>query len=152
MLGGMRSPTILVPTDLSAEGERALGGALELARTYGGRVILLHVVEDMAVSPKDKGKAGGLHTPGAVQEGERTRKELEEKRRALPPGIDVTVDVRLAPSVPHAIVDYAVEKGCDLIALSTHGRTGFKRLIVGSVAEAVLRASPVPILAWPRQS
>ena len=148
----MRSPTILVPTDLSVEGERALGGALELARTYGGRVILLHVVEDMAVSPKDKGKAGGPHTPGAEGEAARTRKELEAKRRALPPGVDVTVDVLLAPSVSHAIVDYAVEKGCDLIALSTQGRTGFRRLIVGSVAEAVLRASPVPLLIWPRQA
>jgi len=147
----MRIQKILLPTDLSPEGERALTAVAELARRYQARVQLLHVVEDLAVVPVGEAMARPVPIPGAVQELERTRALLEERRRAFPAGVEAGAEAISAPNVAHAIADYAAQNGCDLIALSTHGRSGFRRLIMGSVAEAVLRRARVPVLLFPRQ-
>ena len=76
--------------------------------------------------------------------------EIEQRVQALKEqfsGLEVEGVVVRGEDVPCAIVDWAAEHGADMIALSTHGRTGFRRLILGSVAEAVLRHSSVPVLA-----
>ncbi|HXI36431.1 MAG TPA: universal stress protein, partial [Burkholderiales bacterium] len=65
--------------------------------------------------------------------------------------VESAVEVRVAPSVALAIVDEAAQLGCDLIALSSHGRSGFRRLVLGSVTEAVLRRARMPVLVFPRQ-
>jgi nucleotide-binding universal stress UspA family protein len=141
---------ILLPTDLSEEGERPFAAIRALAQRYGTTVVLLHVVEDIAVAPSVETVVPAVHIPGVVEEMKRVRGALEERKKKLFAGIPVEVDVISSASVPRAIAQYAVEKGCDLIAVSTHGRSGFRRMIMGSVAEAVLRHARVPVLAFPR--
>jgi nucleotide-binding universal stress UspA family protein len=147
----MRIQKILLPTDLSPEGERAFQPVAELARERRARVVLLHVIENVGVAPVGEAFPRPSYLPGTVQELERTRAVLEQHRAKFPAGIEVTAEAITAPSVHHAIADYAVRNECDLIALSTHGRGGFRRLIMGSVAEAVLRHARVPVLVFPRQ-
>lgn len=139
---------ILLPTDLSTEGERALTSAAVLARQGGARLALLHVIENVGSAP-----VGSVpvvpYLPGTEQEIARATRLLEERARMLS-GLPVDVDVIVAPSVPHAIADYARAHGFDMIALSSHGRTGFRRLVLGSVTEALLRQARVPVLVIPR--
>jgi nucleotide-binding universal stress UspA family protein len=142
---------ILLPTDLSAEGERAFRTVSEFARERKAKLVLLHVVENVGSPPiGEKFKKPAL-VPGTRQELERVRAGLEERKQRLGGGLDLEIEVLVAPSVPHAIRDYAAQRGCDLIALSTHGRSGFRRLIVGSVTEALLRNVGIPVLVFPRQ-
>jgi len=148
----MRIRRILVPTDLSPEGERSLPAVVDLARRLGAELLLLHVVEDVAFVPAGEATLPPMALPGSAEELERTRAQLEARRAGLPAELVSQGEVIRAPSVPQAIADHAVERDCQLIALSTHGRSGFRRLIMGSVAEAVLRRSSVPVLVFPRQS
>lgn len=141
---------ILVPTDLSPEGERAFAAVAALARETRATVVLLHVIENVGVAPVGKTTPSSRYLPGTVQEIERARAELEQRRTQFG-GIECAAEVLVAPSVPHAICDYAAQKGCEVIVLSTHGRTGFRRMIMGSVTDAVLRDARVPVLVFPRQ-
>ena len=147
----MQIRRILLPTDLSEEGERALVPVVELARRYHAALQLLHVVEDIAVGTSGDPLAPPVHIPGALQEMKRASAVLEERRQRVGPGIDVSAQVISASSVPRAIAEHAAEHGFDLIALSSHGRSGFRRLIMGSVAETVLRHATAPVLIFPRQ-
>jgi len=142
---------ILLPTDLSSEGERAFQAVTALAREHKATVVLLHVVENVGVAPVGLPLPVSSYLPGTKQELERVRTLLAERRKKFPAGVEVVTEALVAPSVPHAVVDCATQNGCDLIALSSHGRSGFRRLLVGSVAEAVLRAARVPVLVVPRQ-
>jgi nucleotide-binding universal stress UspA family protein len=142
---------ILLPTDLSAEGERAFQAVSELARALHSSVVLLHVVENAGAPPVGSTFPRPSLLPGTTQELERANKHMSERKARFPAGVEVTCAALVGPSVPHAIADYAVQQGCDAIALSTHGRTGFRRLVMGSVAEAVIRHARVPVLAFPRQ-
>lgn len=142
---------ILLPTDLSTEGERAFPAVIELARALRSTVVLLHVVENVGAPPVGATFPRPSLLPGTAQELERARAHLAERKARFPAGMEVATEAIVAPSVPHAIADHALLRGCDVIALSTHGRTGFRRLVMGSVAEAVLRAARVPVLAFPRQ-
>lgn len=146
----MRFQKILVPTDLSPESERAFAEVAELARRLGASIVLLHVVENAGAAALGTPMTAPILLPGTDEELARARELLVERQARPFRGLAVEIEVLVAPSVPRAITDYARGKGCDLIALSTHGRTGFRRLIVGSVAEAVLRGSSVPVLAFPR--
>lgn len=142
---------ILLPTDLSPEGERAFAPTAELARKLRASIVLLHVIENVGSGPILAGRTAVPVLPGTAQEKELARAALAESRTRAFAGLEVQCESLVAPSVPHAIADYAVEHGCDAIALSTHGRTGFRRLVMGSVAEAVLRTARVPVLVFPRQ-
>jgi nucleotide-binding universal stress UspA family protein len=149
----MQMRKILVPTDFSPEGERALNEIVELVSSTRSAVLLLHVVENVGVAP-----SGGQYVappvllPGTEQELALARKQLAERRARFPAAADVTTEAMVGPSVAHTINEHAVSSGCDVIALSSHGRTGFRRLIMGSITEAVLRGARVPVLIFPRQA
>lgn len=147
----MKLGKILLTTDLSAESMRAFRPAAELARQYGAKLVLLHVVEDLPVTPHGAPLAPPMHTPGLPEEMEAARKRLEEESRLIEDGIAVEQDVISASNVSQAIADYAKEHDVDLVAMSTHGRSGFRRMVMGSVAEALLRHVHVPVLCFPRQ-
>lgn len=147
----MHFKKILVPTDLSPEGERSYPLVAALARKLGAEVVLLHAIENVGVAPLGEGGLSPTYLPGTVEEITRARSVLAERHKKFFDGLKVTPEVVVVPSVAHAIVDQARERGCDVIALSTHGRSGFRRLIMGSVAEDVLRNSRVPVLVFPRQ-
>ncbi len=142
---------ILLTSDLSDESERAFAPVAELARMMGASITLFHVVYDVAVAPHGAPLAPPVHPPDIQEQVEEARQALARHRAKLPEDLAVDVDVLSADNVARAVADYAQEHGHDLIALSTHGRTGFRRLVLGSVAEAVIRHSHVPVLVFPRQ-
>ena len=133
---------ILHPTDFSDRSQCAFELACRLARDSGAELIVVHVVQPPPfVTHGEMAKA--------LQQAEGYRRELQERlgglRRANP---DVSMECRLADGDPMAeILRAAEESNCDLIVLGTHGRTGFRRLLLGSVAEQVLRRAPCPVLS-----
>ena len=138
---------ILVPIDGSETSRQGLREALALAGELKSTLRLLHVTSDFPVmlemaNAVDFGKyREGLHQYG--------RDLMEESRRmAERAGVAAEVELRDIETgrVADVIVDEAVTAKCDLIVIGTHGRRGFSRLVVGSDAEAVVRASPVPVL------
>jgi nucleotide-binding universal stress UspA family protein len=132
---------ILVAADFSAPSEEAFRVARALARDYRARLVVLHV----ATPPP-------FVTPGelqrALQRPDGYRGELEGRLRLVyaadsPAGVEYRVDDG-DPAVE--ILGVAREAGCDLIAMGTHGRTGLSRLLMGSVAERVVRKASCPVL------
>ena len=136
---------IVLTTDLSDESMRAFGEARELADKLGLPILLLGVVSDLPFEPV----AGGLAAsyPDREQVVADWREELSERAAAL--GSNVSVHVVEGADVPLAICRFASEKNARLLVMATHGRSGLRRLLIGSVAEAVLRKSSVPVLAVP---
>lgn len=129
---------ILVPTDFSHLSDQATGIAAALARESGGTVILLHVEE----APVAYG-AGEMYYGIAEPDTEALRNMLQAIR--LPEGI--AVERHLTAGEPAgAIVRFAEENGVDLVVMSTHGRTGLVRLLMGSVAEEVVRRAKCLVL------
>jgi len=136
----MKVTTILVPLDGSALAEAALAPAIELARTNSAKLVLLCATEAHASLLTDLTEAQVAAVRGAEDylAGVRTRIN----------GAELTaVDMSVWYGPPaEAIVEAARFRRADLIVMSSHGRSGLGRLVLGSVAETVLRASSVPIL------
>lgn len=138
---------ILVPVDFSEHADRALEYALTLAKSFRAWVELLHVVEDPFA-------AGGWASEVYVSDldGLRQRalgdasKQLDACRSAiLGEGVPVLATVRMG-AVAQTIVEYAKAVDAHLIVTGTHGRTGLAHLMLGSVAERVVRTAPCPVL------
>ncbi|QLG51177.1 universal stress protein [Natrinema halophilum] len=133
---------ILVPTDGSREGERAIEYAFDLARTHDATIRTLYVVNATGYSglPMETALEGindALHGKGRAAVG-----RVEE----LAPD-DVTVESQVREGAPsRVIVDEADPDECDLVVMGTHGRGGIDRLLLGSVTERVVRDAPVPVL------
>jgi nucleotide-binding universal stress UspA family protein len=133
---------VLVALDGSALAEQALGPALELARLLEARCALLRVVEPNHAPTRPTGR------PVATPEAE-ARAYLERLAgRPREEGAAVEVQVAAARNAAEAILEQARAQGCDLIALATHGRGGLGRLLLGSVADKVVRAASVPVLVY----
>lgn len=146
----MKLDHIVVTSDLSTEALRPLSAVTALAKELGARITLLHVVEDVKASPRGAPLAPAVSAPGVGKRAEEARVALEEQANRLRPELAVDVAVLTAEDVPKAIASYAEEHGADLIALSTHGRSGLRHMVLGSVAEGVLRHSAVPVLSFHR--
>ncbi|MFQ5747912.1 MAG: universal stress protein [Planctomycetota bacterium] len=145
----MKTRKILLTTDLSEESLRPFDPVAELARRNGASILLLHVVEDLGIAPHGAPLAPRLHSPGLEEEIAEARKKLEEIRAGLPGDLPVSAEVIPAVDIAQGVSRFARNEGVDLLALSTHGRTGLRRLVLGSVAEAILRHSEVPVLCFP---
>jgi nucleotide-binding universal stress UspA family protein len=138
---------IICPVDFSESSVRALAYAAALARWYDAQLTVLHVVptfESMQVR-------GDLIEPIQVVTPMPREQVLEEMSRslnlaALSPRASAIAETG-DPQV--TIIDQALSKRADLIVMGTHGRRGFKRLLLGSVTEAVLREAPCPVLTVP---
>lgn len=131
--------TILYPTDFSSCSEAAVPLARALAREQGARLVLLHVV------PIETVPEGASMVPMDL---EAYHVALEELRRRLEgPDLKLAVetDVRQGDAQTE-ILQAADAWRADLIVMGTHGRTGLGRLLVGSVAEAVMRHAQCPVL------
>jgi nucleotide-binding universal stress UspA family protein len=135
--------TILHPTDFSGHSEYAFRLASSLARDYGARLIVLHVFERPLFIH------GGVMTappepPPTEEERQAIRKELLGIK---PPDAGVCTEHLLEEGDPATgIMQVAQERACDLIVMGSHGRTGLGRLVMGSVAEQVVRKAPCPVL------
>lgn len=129
---------ILHPTDFSAASEPALQVALSLARDHDARLILLHVAHAEVVHGTIPVVRGMSEFAEAL---EAMRQRLHAEDLSQP------VEVRTGEGNPAAeILRAAQEVGCGLIVMGTHGRSGVGRVLLGSVAEDVLRRSPCPVL------
>jgi universal stress protein E len=136
---------ILAPTDFSAASRPAVQYAIELARRFAARLILLHVVEPVV-------QAYTWHAdPAAADLFLAEPKDLEPEWEAFLGQLDLagvrweqrTVQGYAAPM----IVGSAVEMGVEMISLGTHGRTGLMHVLLGSVAERVAREASCPVLS-----
>ncbi len=146
----MKVKRIVLTTDLSEDSLRPCKPLATFARQLGARLTLLHVLQDLRIAPHGAPLAPMISAANMPEEAEKARKHLEELRETLPTDIEVDVDVAIHESIPIGIAEYAKKHGADMIAMSTHGRTGFRHLVLGSVAEAVLRHAEVPVLSFPR--
>jgi nucleotide-binding universal stress UspA family protein len=144
----MKLEKILLTSDLSDESLRAFGPVAELARMSGAKIVLLHVVEDVPVVPYGAPLTGPLPTLDPAAMVAAAQEALERQARTLT-GLAVEPIVVTSTSTAETIGDVAVERGVDMIALSSHGRTGLRRWVLGSVTEAVVRHARVPVLVFP---
>lgn len=146
----MKIDHIVVGTDLSPEGITCCMPVADFAREVGARVTLLHVVPTTAAIPHGSPLAPPIEEPGVAEDVEAARASLAEHSKTFGDGIEVAQDVVSGRDVASEIVGYAKRNGADLIAVATHGHTGFRHLVLGSVAEAVVRRSQVPVLVLPK--
>ncbi len=140
---------ILVTTDLSLESLRPLQEAAELARTNDARLTMLTVVHHAEGAPTNSPYAPEMTDPDIEPRLEAAREAMRELTSDVH-GLDIEVVAIPAQKVPAAVERYAVEHDVDLLAISTHGRSGWRRLALGSVAEAIVRHSSVPVLVFQR--
>jgi len=142
--------TIVLTTDFSEESRRAYAPALSLAKKLGANICLLHVVPEMPVIPHGSPLAPPITEPDLGSELEHARHQLDELRAELSgQGVEVGSELRTGSDVVASIVGYAQEVDAGLIALSMHGRTGLRHLILGSIAEQVLRHAKTPVICYP---
>ncbi|HTN51622.1 MAG TPA: universal stress protein [Anaeromyxobacter sp.] len=139
---------MLVPIDFSPSARAALEYATFLAGKLGADLDVLHVWEPpgyvgpdtLALLPVGSGQPGWEQTRAEVQ---REVDGFLAKAKARPRALSVRVE---AGEPSDTILQIARADGADLIVMGTHGRTGLSRLLIGSVAEAVLRRSTCPVL------
>ena len=137
---------ILVPTDFSEPAAHALRFACRLAERFGARIRLMYA--DYFVPPVDFSASAAVEFALTSDEAaDQAKKQLiRVAEEIVPKGVAYETRVVIDSPMP-AIVDETRNCGADLVIMGTHGRTGFRRLIVGSVTEAVMRAINVPVLA-----
>jgi nucleotide-binding universal stress UspA family protein len=142
----MMYASILVPLDGSPLGERALAQAVPIAEQHGAKLILMHVVEP--INPLLLG--GGVPVRDSALDltwRDDARKYLEKavartRKRTTVPVEGAFKEGKVVPT----IAAYATEAGVGLIVMCTHGRGGFERFWLGSVADGLIRHLPVPVL------
>jgi nucleotide-binding universal stress UspA family protein len=143
---------ILLPTDFSDASRHACEQAVALARWYGSTVVALHVHSPLLQSASMLGTPPyGLGVP-AYDEAAELRRLEEQTRSFVEPAsrAGVPVDVLVDVGHPaHQILERAGALPADLIVIGTHGHGGFQHLVLGSVAEKVLRRAPCPVLTVP---
>lgn len=141
-----RFTRLLIPTDFSPASDIALEYGLDLATRFGARVEVLHVIDDFSVlAAYPDGFYAEL--PGLRDQ---LRTEAEDRLRTLEAryqtaGVPFATEIVIGRPA-RAIVREATDRGVDLIVMGTHGRSGFEHLVLGSVAERVLRTAPCPVL------
>jgi len=139
---------IVVALDGSPEAESVLEHALALARTTGGALTLLRIVEPPILPTSSYiPHAAALNREALERETAEAERYLERTARWLhSEGVEVRVAVREATGAADGILRYARESRADVIALGTHGRGRASRMLLGSAADKVLRAADVPVL------
>ena len=137
--GVPRISRILVATDFSPYASNALEWARSLAGAFGAKLVLLHVIDVFSLAVTGGVRAGIDPLSILSKEAHQCMGEL----KTLIP--DAQTEVREA-SPPAAIVEVALELNCQMIVMGTHGRSGLEHLLMGSVAEYVVRHSKVPVL------
>jgi nucleotide-binding universal stress UspA family protein len=131
--------TVLYPTDFSESSNYAFRLACTLARDYGARLVVAHAVESPGPIYSD-----GVVIPIADVDQESLRAKLLQ---LVPRDPNVRVEHRLAEGdAATEILRMAKDTQADVIVMGTHGRTGLARVLMGSVAEQVVRKAPCPVV------
>lgn len=133
---------ILFPTDFSESAENAARYAISLAKKYGSNLYIVHVVEPFTYTTDF-----GLDYSVQYKEMEATaRRLLDEFVASIQRNYLDAEGVLLSGEPFVEIIKYAKREQVDLIIMGTHGRTGLEHMLLGSVAEKVVRKSPCPVL------
>lgn len=130
---------LLLASDLSPLADRITAPAADLCRRAGLGLMLLHVVPDPELAPALAQNVG------------RDVAEAQQHLQALAAGLPVaaSVEVRSSEDVVETILQCLQQKGAAFLAIATQGKTGWQRLRLGSVADALVRRSPVPVICFP---
>jgi nucleotide-binding universal stress UspA family protein len=140
-----RIKRILVPTDFSAASEIAFNYAVDLAAREGATIHVLHVIGDLALTAAYADalaiELAGLRENLMAD----AQKRLDEAAAKASANVNITTQV-LVGQAALLIADTAANRGVDLVVMGTHGRGGFAHLMLGSVAERVVRTAPCPVL------
>jgi nucleotide-binding universal stress UspA family protein len=141
---------ILCPTDFSPCASHAVPHALRMAREHGAELHLFHAIVLYETAPAD----ATYRLPGleGLYQGLQAQTDAQ-LRETVPedPGIITTRAQVRATSPARGILEYAEEREIDLIVMGTHGRRGLRRLLLGSVAEEVVRLASCPVLTVPEK-
>jgi nucleotide-binding universal stress UspA family protein len=132
--------TILVPTDGSTGTAHVVMQALDLAEQYGGTVHALNVVDSEVSSLLTEGDGDDERLREEARNAVRTVERMAESH-----GVDVVSEVRTGDPA-ETILGYADEIGADVVVVGTHGRSGVRRYLLGSVTERIVRHAPCPVL------
>ena len=144
----LRLSRILAPTDFSEHSNHALRSAAEMARQFGAKLFLLHVVSNEALESISKAHVPTYPVDSVYED---LIQEIREQylthvspeiRKAL------ETEILVLPGVPFLeIIRVARLKDVDLIVMATHGRTGLSHALMGSVTEKVVRKASCPVLS-----
>lgn len=133
--------SILIATDGSAKNKEAIEVGLNIARAYGSKVWAIYVIDTGLSSPIQYSTA--LACPGipdVIMDLDDEAKQASDRVRAIAGDVPVTIVVREGKPAPE-IIRFATEKKADLIVIGSRGKGGFERLLLGSVADEVVRAA-----------
>lgn len=138
---------ILAPTDFSPHAECAVRFACELAARFDAQLHLLHVLSDVAVPAGPDPMLIATMPPEYYREQEERSKQALERlvRDDWPRPREVVAEVRWGDPIDQ-IHGYAKDRQIDLVAIATHGRTGLAHVLLGSVAERIIREASCPVL------
>ena len=140
---------ILIPTDGSDLAEKAVVQGLELARQLGARVTLVSVIQPLR---PPGGESVQLRATLEEYDNEQRRQTeswlAQAGQRASASGVTCEVVAVNAMNPADAIVETARERGCDLVAIASHGRSGLSAVLLGSVTQKVLAGSDLPVLVY----
>jgi nucleotide-binding universal stress UspA family protein len=141
----MEIKSILFPTDFSEGSSQALQYAVDMAKRYGAKLYVVHVIYDIA-------KVTGWYVPHVsmdqmyhdIEEG--ARKELDKFGVEMLDGLN-GLERSIVMGVPHEeIISFAKKNKVDMIVMGTHGRKGIDRILFGSTAAHIVRFAPCPVL------
>jgi universal stress protein A len=144
----LRPTNILVPTDFSHHSDKALIQALDIAQHYGGKVHVLHVVNERIRRITDQYSISVESvrrlTDKLVNAG---KKNIKKQLAKFPQALEVEVTTEVAQGIPSEEILRTQEvQGNDLIVIASLGRTGLARYIIGGVARDVLKGAKCPVL------
>ncbi len=145
--------TLVVATDFSDASSTALDAAEFFGRAHGTTVVLAHCFDPSPfVAPAVIPGPSSLMEQAARDMKAQVVKSLEELRAERFGDADVVIEVLRHSSPGEALVEHAKTVGAELIIVGSHGRTGLRRVLLGSVAERVVRLAPCPVLVVPSPS
>lgn len=142
----MKINHILVPVDFSEYSDRAAEYAIFLAETFGAKLTLLHAIVLFQEDIEEESHLEEYQKVVEIKEAI-TRKKLQQHNEAAnSKGVEIHTELLRGISPADVILQYVADQEIDLVVMGTHGRTGIKKWIYGSVAEKVVRLSSVPVL------
>lgn len=144
----MPQAVVVIATDLSPAAERALDAGQRLASALEAEIVLLHVVPTVPADTLGMPTAAFQPVHEDVLT-ERAKARLEELRARLPESVQVSTVVVVGKEIDATIADYATQRGAAYLVVTTHGRTGVRRLVLGSVAEGIVRRASLPVVVVP---
>lgn len=138
---------VLLPTDFSACADHALTHAVEVSDRFGAHLHLLHVVNEL--DPDWYGITEAQER--AVKLRDQIEDEARERLRTLVPdagdqNLETTVSLQLSFDVADSIQEYVGERDIDLVVMGTHGRKGLDRLMLGNIADKIVRHASCPVM------